>query len=65
MRLKIIRQSSAYKVARRYPLLPVAVIVMLAVMATFANVISPRDPLHSDLSKVKAPPVWVSEGTAE
>lgn len=55
----------AYRFVRRYPVLPVAVVVLLAVIAIFAPWVSPRDPLASELSRVIAPPVWVQGGTAE
>ena len=64
-RLASIRESSAYRIVRRYPLLPVGVIVLLALMAIFAPLMAPKDPLNSDLTKVKAPPAWVSGGTTE
>ena len=38
---------------------------MLILMAAFANVISPKDPLDSDLAHVKSPPAWLEGGTTE
>jgi len=38
---------------------------MLLFMAAFANVISPKDPLDSDLAHVKSPPAWLDGGTTE
>jgi len=51
-----------WRLIRRYPVLPVSVIVLLAVMAGFAPLVSPHDPLSSDLSKVRAPPFWIKGG---
>jgi peptide/nickel transport system permease protein len=55
--------SSIYQFVRRYPVLPAIVLVGLAIMAIFAPILAPLDPLDSDLSKVKAPPAWIDGGT--
>ncbi|MFW6194950.1 MAG: ABC transporter permease [Chloroflexota bacterium] len=47
---------------RRYPVIPVGIIILLVFMAIFAPLIAPQDPLRSDLEKVKAPPFWAEEG---
>lgn len=47
---------SVWRFARRYPVIPVAIVVMLAVMAVFAPLIAPFDPLRSDLDKINRPP---------
>ena len=51
--------------ARRYPLLPVAVVmIMLVIPAIFAELIAPYDPLDGDLRVRLLPPAWV-EGESE
>ena len=57
--------SSIYEFVRRYPVLPVIILVGLAAMALFAPILAPMDPLDSDLSKVKAPPAWIEGGTIQ
>ncbi len=54
-----------WRFIRRYPVIPVAIVILLAVTATFAPLISPKHQLVQDLSKVKAPPFWVDGGTTE
>ena len=62
MKTKLLR---AYRLLRRYPLLPIFIIIALVIMAIFAPVLAPSDPLHSSLEKVKTPPVWLAGGTSE
>ena len=62
MKTKLLR---AYRLLRRYPLLPIFIIIVLAIMAIFAPVLAPSDPLYSSLDKVKEPPVWLAGGTSE
>ena len=51
--------------ARRYPLIPFAVVlIMLVIPAIFADVIAPYDPLDGDLKVRLLPPAWV-EGESE
>ena len=49
----------AWRFFRRYPILPVAVIVILAVMAIFAPLVAPHDPLRANLDKINRPPAWM------
>ncbi len=44
-------------------MLPVAIIMVLAVMAIFAPWVAPKHPLESDLTKTAAPPVWMKGGS--
>jgi len=47
--------------ARRFPVLPVAIILFLLVIpAIFANLIAPHDHRIGDLNQEKVPPAWVS-----
>ena len=57
--------KTSWRLARKYPVIPIFIILTLTVMAIFANVISPRDPLDSELKHVNQPPFWVEGGTTE
>ena len=50
---------------RRWPILPLLVIVSLSFMAVFAPLISPHDPLQQNLRGSPHPPVWYAEGTTK
>jgi peptide/nickel transport system permease protein len=47
---------------RRYPVLPGGLIVLLVILAVFADLISPQGPLYSTISDTRLPPVWSAEG---
>jgi peptide/nickel transport system permease protein len=52
--------------ARRYPLVPVALITFLMVLpALFATQIAPYDPLKGSLAKRLRPPVWQEGGSMD
>jgi peptide/nickel transport system permease protein len=52
--------------ARRYPLVPVALIMLLMVIpALFATQIAPYDPLKGSLAKRLRPPVWQEGGSMD
>lgn len=48
-----------WRFIRRYPVLPVTVIVVLAIAAIFAPWIAPHDPLKSNLDRINKPPAWM------
>lgn len=50
-------------VLRRWPVLPMAVLVALIVAAIFAPLLAPRDPIKQSLNDRHAPPAWFKEGT--
>ena len=54
-----------YRWIRRYPILPVAIAIGLAIMALFAPWIAPAHPLESDLDFIAHPPVWMGGGTLD
>lgn len=56
---------TVYRWMRRYPVLPVLIALLLAVMALFAPLIAPSHPLESDLEKIAAPPIWMDGGSSE
>ena len=55
----------AWRIIRRYPVIPVAIVILLAVLAIFAPLIAPKHQLESDLAEVKTPPAWVDGGKME
>lgn len=51
---------------KQYPILPVAVLVLLLVIpAIFASQIAPHNPVKGSLSKRLKPPVWMQGGSIE
>ena len=64
---QIIRRTwsaSVWYYARRWPLMPMAIVVLLAISAIFAPLIAPYDPTQGDLNRRLIPPMWDAEGTA-
>lgn len=60
------RVAKAMRQARRYPLVPVALIMLLMVLpALFATQIAPYDPLKGSLAKRLRPPVWQEGGSMD
>jgi peptide/nickel transport system permease protein len=55
----------AFRIVRRYPLLPIAVIVLMFVAGAFAPLLAPRDHLEQQLPARGAAPVWNPEWYAE
>ena len=56
----------AWSTARRYPIFPVAVLLLVLVIpAIFAELITPHDPLIGSLSNRLVPPVWVEADSFE
>ena len=55
----------AFRFLRRWPVLPVSAIVLLAVVAIFSPLIAPHVALEANFRKRNAPPAWTSEGTME
>ncbi len=47
------------------PMLPIAILVTLALMAIFADVIAPHNPEIGSLSQRFRPPAWVAGGSTE
>jgi peptide/nickel transport system permease protein len=60
------RIAKAVFQARRYPVLPVAIILLfLVIPVIFAAQIAPHDPLKGSLSKRLKPPAWAQGGSIE
>lgn len=60
------RVARAVREARRYPLVPLALLAFLLVIpAMFAPWVAPHDPLKGSLAKRLRPPVWQQGGTIE
>jgi peptide/nickel transport system permease protein len=60
------RVAQAMRQARRYPLVPIALITFLMVIpALFATQIAPYDPLKGSLAKRLRPPVWQEGGSMD
>jgi peptide/nickel transport system permease protein len=49
---------------RRWPIIPIAILILLVLTGIFASLIAPHDPLEQDLLLRNAPPVWYDEGTS-
>ena len=60
------RVARAMRHARRYPLVPLALLTFFLVLpAAFAPLVAPYDPLKGSLSNRLRPPVWQQGGTAD
>jgi peptide/nickel transport system permease protein len=60
------RVAQAMRQARRYPVVPLALLVFLLVVpAALAPQIAPYDPLRGSLAKRLKPPVWMEGGTSD
>lgn len=54
-----------WRQARRAPLFPSAVLLLVIFTALFAPVLAPNDPNAGELSKALQPPAWQSGGSAD
>jgi len=60
------RVARAMRQARRYPLVPIALLMLFMVVpALLAPQIAPYDPLKGSLSKRLKPPVWMEGGSMD
>ena len=59
------RIAKAYQSFRRWPFIPVAIALLLVVVAIFAELVAPHDPLEGDTYDRNEPPVWVEGGSPE
>ena len=59
------RLSRIWAEARRYPLFPIALLlIVLVIPAIFSDIIAPHDPTTGSLSSRLQPPVWMEGGDA-
>ena len=57
--------SSAWTTARRYPFIPALILLILLITAIFGTIISPHDPIKTDILDRHTPPAWLDGGTTE
>jgi peptide/nickel transport system permease protein len=57
--------ARSYRFFRRWPVIPLLVVVALAMVAIFAPLIVPYDPLYGNLEHVVDPPAWVEGGSGK
>ena len=62
-RARWMRRFGVIDFLRRWPVIPVVVLVMLAGMAIFAPVIETQPPLKNNIRERLIPPFWSSEGS--
>ena len=55
--------SAALQFLNNWPVIPGGILLVLIVLAIFAPLISPHDPLANSLRARNTPPVWYPEGT--
>ncbi|MBI2964786.1 MAG: ABC transporter permease [Chloroflexi bacterium] len=55
----------ALKFFQTWPVFPLAILIALIVCGIFAPLISPHDPIESNLRSRNAPPVWLERGTSK
>lgn len=58
-------QESWTRKLRRWPILPVAIILALAASAIFAQAIAPHSPTAAAIRDRNTPPVWMAEGSTK
>ena len=59
------RITGAYQSFRRWPIIPVAIALSLIVVAIFAELVSPHDPLSGDTYDRNEPPAWAEGGSSQ
>ena len=63
-RLRNERVASWWAYTRRYPVIPVSILmIVLVIPAIFANLIAPYDPIQTELRARLLPPFWVDGGS--
>ncbi len=50
---------------RRWPIIPILIILAICVSAAFAEIIAPHDPIESSLRARNIPPIWYEEGSSK
>ena len=62
---KGINVAKVFGTLRRWPIIPVAVVLFLMIIAIFAPLVAPHHPLEAKFEKRNVPPVWTEEGTSK
>ena len=57
--------SQALWFFRRWPVIPIIIILAIVVSAVFAEFIAPHDPIESSLRARNVPPIWYAEGSTK
>ena len=50
---------------RRWPIIPMLIILAICIGAIFADFIAPHDPIESTLRSRNIPPIWYAEGSSK
>ena len=50
---------------RRWPIIPILIILAICISAAFAEIIAPHDPIESSLRARNIPPIWYEEGSSK
>jgi peptide/nickel transport system permease protein len=58
------KMRTLIKAWRRYPVIPVCIVLALILTAVFANVLAPYSPYGQSLPEILKPPVWVEGGSS-
>lgn len=60
------RYSIVYRIFRRYPIIWVAILLILILLSIFANNIAPYHPIRdADFTRVRNPPFWMEGGSTD
>lgn len=57
--------KAAYLVFRRWPIIPVFIVLVLVIVAIFAPLVAPHDPLEGDLNDRNVAPAWLEDGSSK
>lgn len=55
------KRTTAWRIFRRYPLIPAAIVLLVVTGAVFAPLVAPHDPLIGNIFDTDRPPVWQDE----
>ncbi len=50
---------------RRWPVVPIFILLVLVIAGIFAQFLAPYDPLYSNLRESRTPPAWYANGSAK